>query len=239
MNPTKNIVKAAFRKLGFDISRYRPDSLGIDPLSDIKRLIHNPAIIFDVGANTGQSVKNFKELIPQCEIHSFEPAAETFKLLVENTRSYEGVHLNNLAVGGSCGERSFLENSDSRMSSFLQPGEFCWGEVVNETPVKVTSLDKYCEEKEIPYISLLKTDTQGYDFEVIKGARQLIEQRRIQLIYMEVIFSEMYKDLPAFDEVYRFLLDKEFKLVSFYQFYHQRELASWSDALFRSTNFKP
>ena len=246
MRSAKNTVKELFHALGFEISRHRSNQhpptvnvLGINPAADVERLVHknHRVIVFDVGANIGQSVKRFKDLIPQCEIHSFEPGPAAYKVLKRNAESYGDVCLNNLALGSSSGEKTLLENSQCDMSSFLQPDDSCWGKIVNQTVVKVTTVDKYCEENSIPYISLLKTDTQGYDFEVVKGASTLMEGNRIQLVLMEVIFSNMYKDLPAFDEIFRFLLDRNFKLVSFYQFHHQKEIASWSDALFLNTRF--
>ncbi|MDQ3803098.1 MAG: FkbM family methyltransferase [Acidobacteriota bacterium] len=245
MKSAEKIVKEVFRKLGLEISRYRPETSpaeaeppGSSPLSDIKRLTRShPLVVFDVGANIGQSAWTYQKLLPQSEIHSFEPSPATYKALAKNIGSRRGIYLNNLAVGSSCGRKMFFENHHPEMSSFLRPGESCWGEVVKETEVEVITLDRYCEEKGIPHISLLKTDTQGYDFEVLKGADGLMRGNRIELIFMEVIFSAMYQDLPAFDEVYRFLLDRGFKLVSFYQFHYQQEMASWSDALFLNTSF--
>jgi hypothetical protein len=52
------------------------------------------------------------------------------------------------------------------------------------------------------------------------------------MIYFEVIFSEMYKDLPSFGQIYNYLIERNFSLVSFYKFYYQEQLASWTDALF-------
>src|SRR5207253_4668851 len=97
---------------------------------------------------------------------------------------------------------------------------------------EVRTIDSYCAERGITIIDILKSDTQGFDLEVIKGAARLLEQRRIQLIYMEITFSDMYKGLPRFDEIYGFLADRGFALVSFYDFYYQHGRAGWTDALF-------
>ena len=114
------------------------------------------------------------------------------------------------------------------------------GEIVNELPVEVTTLDKYCNDDSVSHINVLKTDTQGYDFEVLKGAHSLMDNNRIQMIFMEVIFSNMYQDLPPFDEVYRFLLANNFRLVAFYKFIHAfGEKTGWSDALFLNTEYAP
>lgn len=243
MKPAKQLAKKVFQTLGLEVSRYRPKTteerpLGVDYLSDIRKLTRsNPCIVMDVGANIGQSVNTYKELLPHCEIHSFEPGPATFEVLKKNVSSHSNVHVNNLAVGSLSGKKTFLENSYPNMSSFLRPDEYCWGEIVAENEVEVTTLDRYCEEKGIQHVSLLKTDTQGYEFEVLKGAAELLRSNRIEMIFMEVIFSAMYKDLPTFDEVYRFLLDRNFKLVAFYQFYYQQDTASWSDALFINPSF--
>jgi hypothetical protein len=81
-------------------------------------------------------------------------------------------------------------------------------------------------------VDILKSDTQGYDLEVFKGAEQAMHRQQIGLVYFEFIFSDMYKKLPAFDEVFRHLIDRDFALVSIYEFHHQNRLAGWCDALF-------
>jgi len=94
------------------------------------------------------------------------------------------------------------------------------------------TLDEYCVENKIPAIDILKSDTQGFDLEVIKGARELLRRKAIHLIYMEVILSDMYKGLPGVDEIYTFLTERGFNLVSFYQYHYQHPGAAWTDALF-------
>ncbi|MFN2542396.1 MAG: FkbM family methyltransferase, partial [Chthoniobacterales bacterium] len=79
---------------------------------------------------------------------------------------------------------------------------------------------------------ILKSDTQGYELEVFKGAEEVIRENRIGLIYFEFIFAEMYRDLPPFDQVYRYLVERDFLLVGIYNFHRQNDLASWADILF-------
>ena len=87
-------------------------------------------------------------------------------------------------------------------------------------------------DKKIPSIQLLKIDAQGFDYQVIKGAKETILANKIQLFYFEIIFSEMYKGVPRFSEVYDFLSDSGFLLVSLYEFHYQENLAGWTDGLF-------
>jgi hypothetical protein len=60
----------------------------------------------------------------------------------------------------------------------------------------------------------------------------MMEQNRIGLIYSEVMFTNMYEDMPSFDQLYLYLTSRNFSLVSFYQFHFLHGIASWTDALF-------
>lgn len=63
-------------------------------------------------------------------------------------------------------------------------------------------------------------------------------ENRIGLIYFEFIFSDMYKDLPRFDEVFRYLIDHNFALVAIYDQHFQDEILSWTDVLFINCELK-
>ena len=61
----------------------------------------------------------------------------------------------------------------------------------------------------------------------------MLAQGNIDLILMEIIFSEMYVGIPPFDQVYAFLTSHGYKLVTFYQQRYQQDMLSWTDALFK------
>jgi len=133
---------------------------------------------------------------------------------------------------------TFFENSLSTMSSFLPLSEFGWGTLTKKTLVNVRTIDDFCKDEKIEKIDILKSDTQGFDLEVFKGAEKTIRANKIGLIYFEIIFSDMYKKLPSFAQLYDFLTSRDFLLVSFYEFHYQRQLASWTDALFVHKSYR-
>ncbi|MEP7075252.1 MAG: FkbM family methyltransferase [Acidobacteriota bacterium] len=153
--------------------------------------------------------------------------------------STKNVSLNKVGIGDVSCTKTFFENSSLDMSSFLPIGRDGWGRVKREIPIDVTTLDLYCQQNRIAYISTLKVDTQGLDLDVLKGSEDLLANHRIQLILMEITFIEIYDGIPPFDEVFRFLADRNFKLVSFYKFYYKNGLAGWTDALFINPDFTP
>ena len=231
----RHLARRALEGAGYYVTRQR---LGLDPMRDIRTLLADVACptVFDVGANVGETVVQLKRLFPCCELHAFEPGPETFRALEENIFGVENVHLVNAAVGATAGTQPLIENEHSVMSSFLAPGELGWGKVVRHTPVEVTTLDAYCAAHGVERIHLLKSDTQGYELEVLKGAEELMAASRIGLVYIEIVYAAIYEDLPSLDEVYRFLADHHFSLVAFYNFTprYEGELPSWCDALFAS-----
>ena len=232
------MIRKFANKLGFDIVRFIPEHAGKNPFVDMRTFLHDDQpVIFDVGANLGQSIQRFNFVFPEATIHSFEPSPTTFDRLVRQAADIEGVHLWNFALGASPGEMTFLENSHSDMSSFLPLSDLGWGEITKETPVEVRTIDAFIEQEAIERIDILKSDTQGFDLEVFKGAERAMAMNRIGLIYFEIIFAEQYQQLPSFSEIFEFLTQRDFKLVSFYKIYYQRKLAGWTDALFVHTSY--
>jgi hypothetical protein len=128
---------------------------------------------------------------------------------------------------------TLIENSRSAMTSFLPPAEESWGQTTAETPVDIITLDDYCASHGVESVDLLKIDTQGFDFEVLKGADRLLTQGAIRLVLLELIFANLYEGVPPFDEIYRFLLERGFHLVGTYDPHHAADgRLAWCDALF-------
>lgn len=231
-------LKDSIRKFRDDFNtrvlRRPPPEVGKSAIADMKRFVpaNGRPLILDVGANTGQTVKRFRRAFPSSVIHSFEPSQRIFGQLKANIADKGDVSAWNIALGASVGKQTFLENTHSDMSSFLELSKNGWGKIEEKPTVEVSTVDRFLADQKIPFVDILKSDTQGYEFEVFKGAEQTIRRNGIGLLYFEFIFSDMYKDLPRFDDMFRHLTDRGFLLVSIYELRHQNNLASWGDALF-------
>lgn len=230
----RHAIKRGLQKYGYAVQRVPKNGPGNDPFEDMRRLtsVARP-VIFDVGANSGQTVKQFRQYFGNLpEIHSFEPGAAAFEQLTSTAAGLPNVRLNNAGLGSRRGRKTFIENELSDMSSLLEPGEDAWGAIKERRTIELDTVDDYCERNGIQRIDILKSDTQGYDLEVLRGATRMLRDENVRLVYLEVIFSKMYKGAPRFDETYAFLADSGFSLVSFYAMHYQHDLLSWTDALF-------
>jgi FkbM family methyltransferase len=189
-------------------------------------------VVFDIGANVGQSVSRVKGLVPKCTIHAFEPSPSVFKQLRSNTQGYDNVCVVNAAVASAEGRRVFFEYDHSPMSSFLRPGHDALGSVIAEEAADVTTIDRYCATHAVHSIDLLKIDTQGLDFEVLKGSRDLLAGGAIRVILLEVIFARLYEAQASFADVYAFLVERSFRLAAFYDCHMQDGRMEWADVMF-------
>jgi hypothetical protein len=124
------------------------------------------------------------------------------------------------------------ENDHSDMSSFLAPSTSAWGSVRQQTVVDVTSVDEFAASQGINHVDILKSDTQGFELDVFRGAEKLFCENRVSMVFFEFICSEMYEQLPAFTRLFDVLLGHDFRLVAVYDQHFQQGLLSWADALF-------
>jgi FkbM family methyltransferase len=218
-------LRKTVRRFGFDIHR-------ADPFSELTAWVTNPEVIFDVGANVGQTVIAIRRRCQMAAIHAFEPSPSTFAILQRNLVRVRNVRLNNIALGAADGALNLLENTASDMSSFLSPGTTHWGETRTITKVPVSTVDAYAAKHGIERIGLLKIDTQGFDLEVAKGASSLIKNGRIDAVLTELSFIDLYAGGPRAQEVMTFWNDLGWSLVRFYDFARPQGLLGWCDALY-------
>jgi FkbM family methyltransferase len=203
---------------------------GIDPFEDLVRLIgpFSSPVFFDVGANLGQTTARLSAAF-RGTIHAFEPHRDAFQTLVSLYENSQNVVLNNIALGSVEEHRTFNENSSSDMSSFLAVGPAGWG-TEHPNRVAVSTVDDYCKTNQIAQIDLLKSDTQGFDLEVLRGSKTMLPN--ISSIYTEIILVDLYKGAPTLDAIHSFLVENAFELVGIYNLSYYNGRLGWFDALY-------
>tara|TARA_B100001248_G_scaffold262713_1_gene261358 strand:+ start:17533 stop:18249 length:717 start_codon:yes stop_codon:yes gene_type:complete len=201
MNP-KELVKGFFKKCGYTLikSDFFPTS---DNLAIFKQHYPNPKefkTIIDSGANIGQSALAYSRDFPKANIYSFEPVKDTFAALKNNTSNCPHVHCIHKGLGPQEASLAISINPDSQQSSLAKSDP----SLPSET-VQITTLDQFCQEQNIDQIDLLKTDTEGFDLEVLKGAKNLLKEGKITFILSEAGFHKHDKQHTNFHELSRML----------------------------------
>jgi FkbM family methyltransferase len=146
-------------------------------------------ILFDVGANTGQTCAALVGYFPRAAIHAFEPVESTFRTLRHNFRDFPNVHPHRLALGRVSEARDIVLQHASELNS-LQLSAPLLPEVARRTElIEVTTIDEFCADHGVEAIDILKIDAQGFDLAVMQGASRLLAAGRIVYVYVEVSFQ--------------------------------------------------
>ncbi|MEQ8536060.1 MAG: FkbM family methyltransferase [Coleofasciculus sp. D1-CHI-01] len=135
-----------------------------------------------------------------------------------------------LALGNSVGESTLYVTQHPMCSSLYPPNEPYLArfaglpELVNldfTIGIETTTLDAFCQKEGINEIDFLQIDVQGAEFQVLEGARWILE-RSILAVQVEVEFSSLYLNQPLFADVDTFLRKQDFTLFDLSKAYRIR-----------------
>ena len=124
------------------------------------------------------------------------------------------------------------------MSSFLDLGGAGWGQVVKTSEVQIRTVDGFCEEKTLARVDLLKIDTQGFDFEVLKGSERMLREQRIGLVYLELCFAPLYENQATLGEVSSWLEKSGYHALAIYELNFMNRILGWANFLFGTGEMK-
>lgn len=154
-------------------------------LEELKKGKKTKYVIFDVGANVGSyTLECLKRFGKNVEIHAFEPGKFTYKKLTTQVGA-DNVICNNIGLSDKKAEQTlFYDKEESGLASLYKR------DVKNVSfskteRVLLDTLDCYCEENGIDYIDLLKLDIEGNEINALKGAENMLNNRKIGMIQFE------------------------------------------------------
>lgn len=148
----------------------------------IQRQVKKGDVVVDVGANIGY----YTVLLAQKakKVYAFEPDSDNFEILEKNIKAngLENVVAIKAAVGSKEGELKLYKSEENLGDHKLYetPLGSAASPLDEGEKIKVIKLDDFVKEK----IDLMKIDTQGWEPEVIEGAKNLIEKDK-PIIFME------------------------------------------------------
>lgn len=175
--------------------------------------------LLDIGANTGQYARLMRKLGYKGRIISFEPLAQAFAQLLENSHQDNDWFCLNYALGSEPGTSIIHISKNSYSSSLLDilPShlEFDSNSVyIDEQEIEIKTLDSIFDQLDKKGENiLLKIDTQGYEMNVLKGGMKSLAN--IAFIQLEMSVEPLYSNETLFPEMFSFLINNGFELFTF------------------------
>lgn len=168
------------------------------------------AVIFDIGANVGSMSLRFAQLASQGHVFAFEPTRYAFDKLMRN------LSLNPELAGRITPVQVFVSDQTSSKprinaySSWKVDGSNAdkhplhGGVVKSAESISAITLDEFCMKNQIKNVELIKIDTDGHEFHVLRGARETLRQHRPYIIF-EIGLYLLREHNITFDQYYDFL----------------------------------
>lgn len=155
-------------------------------------------IIFDIGANIGQSAQKYSSFYKNATIYSFEPLIKEYEIL--KTKDIKNLKPFNIGFSNKKTEENFFVNQSSATSSLLplsENAEKVWQinrlKNIDRIICNFDTLDNFCKDMNIKNIDFMKIDTQGSEYLVLDGAKEILSKKIIRNIQLEVILGDTYK----------------------------------------------
>lgn len=196
--------------------------IGNDPVQDMARLLETRSVkhVVDGGAHTGHFSRQIASAFPSSKIEAFEPASETHRALEGAIAKWPRIRAHKLALGASSETRTFHNNQAPQTSSLKRvtpAGERYFPGLVTETgqeEVRIVALGDFCLERGIDQLDIIKLDIQGGEMDALMGAGDQVANASI--VFIEVLFLQIYEDSALFSDLDMFLRSKGLDLFQFY-----------------------
>ena len=193
----------------------------------LKIKISENSILFDVGAHHGETIQNFKKNFKYNQIHSFEASSINFEILKRKIshKNNKDIFINNFGLSDDRKILNLNQSKDSASSTLSKINSLSkyykkkvkvlgmsnQTNYVSQLEVKLIMLDDYISDKKLEKIDLLKIDTEGHEYYVLKGASKSLP--KIKYVYFEHHYDDMLKKGYTFSDIHNFLKKHNFKMI--------------------------
>lgn len=188
-------------------------------------------IFIDVGAHKGETIILFLKNFKPKKIISFEASKMNYEYLLKNILVLRkkfpksNLIIENSALGDREEIKEFKQMRESSSSTFaninfdsnyLKKKFFYLGVNKNEdlfktSQIQIIKLSKYLTDNNINQVDLLKIDTEGFEYEILKGAGNRIN--KFKYILFEHHYDTMIKKNYTYRDINEYLTSRNFRVV--------------------------
>lgn len=199
-------IRRAFRRLGYEVHRLpaQEQSSIKAPTNEVlvpqgERILEevDPAVVLDVGANSGEYALDLRKIGFSGEIISFEPLPDAHAELLERAaEDPKWIAAPRMALGDQPGKTEINVAGNSYSSSMLEmldlhASEAPGSEYVDKATCEVARLDDALERIGVGASNaFLKIDTQGFEHQVLLGAQQTLAN--CLAVQIEISLTPLY-----------------------------------------------
>lgn len=174
---------------GIDFAIYLIGSFENRTISSYKKILNEGDIAIDIGANMGAHTLHLAKAVGSTgEVLAIEPSIEIFAKLKENLRRnpllesrIQTFQLMLMAEDHAKIPENIYARWPLKGSRYAHP--LHGGVAVSTQGAQIKSLDSMIASTDIDKVNLIKLDVDGYEFDVLVGAKETIKRHKPAIIF--------------------------------------------------------
>ena len=181
-----DVIVDPYNNRGVDTSIYYNGIYEAGTLFTLMQALRKDDIFIDVGANIGLMSLTASQIVgPTGKVYAFEPVPDVFAILKKN------VSINNAnnifpvqkALGSKSEQKTIYEQAHINKGSatFIKPTSAN----VAHQEVMVGTIDDFAKSMGITAVRLIKADVEGWELDVLQGAKHLLSENHAPVLCVE------------------------------------------------------
>lgn len=176
-------------------------------------------VIFDIGANVGDwskfIIEEYKDM--DYQLYMFEPSISAYNKMIQNIQPSKNIKQYKVGFGDKAETIKIYFNNEAQGSAgaFFEDAQY-------SEDIEVETVDNFCKTNSIDSITFLKMDVQGYEYNILLGAKEMLKNGKIECIQFEtdepnvenrIFFKDFWKllheDYTLYHSLYNGLVEIE------------------------------
>ena len=199
-----------------------------------KKFNRKKIICLDAGCNVGTYIDLIRNNLVTKKIYIFEPSRTCFKFL-KKKYNHKKIIISDNGLSNKVKKIKFYEKEITSQSTFKNKKNKIFKSLKNKSIYmkNCISLDLFYKTNNCNEIfDIVKIDCEGEDFNIIKGAKNLLKKGLIKLLKIEIQFEK-----NNFYEIINFLKKFDYKLITLTKIkFDENQNIDHIDAYFEKNN---
>ncbi len=212
----------------------------------LKKNLENLEVFFDIGSHKGTYTDLILNNFKVKKVIMIEPQKNIFRFIKKKYSRNKKINIYNLAISDVKKSQALYINKHDLTSSLTQIDKKnkylnlkakLFGGTINDLIQKKYMVNTYklsdiIKKNNVRRIDLLKIDTEGHEFQVLKGAGTFLRDK-VNFMLIEIHNSNIFLNYDS-KKIHNYLKKNKFILKKRYRF----PFTSWEDRIYQNKNFK-
>jgi FkbM family methyltransferase len=207
----KDLVQNLAHKFGYHV--LSKNSISGDMILFLKGIKNRGALvnnILDIGAHKADWSLMTSDIFPEATYYMIEPQDEMKPYIEAFLKNHKGAWFQG-GAGAENGELTLSVWDDFAGSSFLLPEGEESGKKQRKVPIY--TVDSLLESNKMPIPNICKIDVQGFEIEVLKGAKKILG--KTDIFILEASLFRFSPNQPLLHEIIDFMVKQGYVIYDF------------------------